>query len=233
MRIALCSVCACACAALCGTRLLCRCFIALRGKRVTADCPLHRACRRRGFRALRERRIERIRRRSIAARRHDGRARACGRTTTRSQEVRRIAAALLHLREHGEIRLCHGTQSLILRLGILQRTFECLAPHLDPLDLIIEIRIVFLQIPLVPGGELLPLPQFLTDLCLAVRIGRSAQLLRLVRLHLARLHGRAHRLRKTRPRLDAVLHLTTQITQLRIVPNASDSLEYCHNITSV
>ncbi|WP_315436920.1 hypothetical protein [uncultured Selenomonas sp.] len=32
-------------------------IVGMRGKRVTSDFPLHRACRRRDFRALRERRI--------------------------------------------------------------------------------------------------------------------------------------------------------------------------------
>ena len=148
-------------------------------------------------------------------------------------KTRRLAAARLHLGKHGNVRLCHGALCLVLCLCIPQRACKRLAPLLDPCHLLVKIGVVFLQILLIRGRELSPLPQLLTDQRLAVRICLVPRFLRLTRLHPAGLDGRTHRLCEAFSRLDAILHLATQIAQLRIVPNAPDSLEYCHNITSV
>ena len=216
-------------------RRLCRlCARALRSERLTTECPLHLSTRRCGSAALRQRCIECIPRSIRTARRHHGRGRtSLGGAAADAVKARRITAARLHLGKHGDVRLCDRAQRLILRLGTFQRTREHLAALLDPLDLLVKVGIVLLQVLLIRRREFLPLPQLLPNLHLAVRVAVFVRLLRLIRPHPARLYGRPHRLCKALPRLDAVLHLAPEVLHLRIVADSSNSLKKCHTITSV
>ena len=147
-----------------------QCRVTLRSNSLTTDGALHIPCRRRSIRARRLWCIESIARRSRTAVRRRGRhLRMPRRTPACARHVRRTAAPL-HLREHGDIRLRHREPCLLLGLGTFQRAFQSLTPLLDPRHLIVEIGILLLQILLVHGRKLLPIPQLLADQTLALRI---------------------------------------------------------------
>ena len=216
---------------MCSIRVLCGlCFSALHAC-IHRRSALHLACGGGGGTVLRHRRIKGIP--HAAARRHHRGACPLGGASAHAVQRGGLAAALLHLREHREVRLCDRSLRFLLRLGTLQRTREHFTPLLDPCHLFIQIGIVVLQVLLVRRRELAPLSQLLTDQCLAVRVGFFPHLLQLARLQFARLHRRAHRLREALSRFHAILHLTSEILQLRILSDPSDSLEQCHVITSV